>query len=110
MRTDWAGASMTIPPISPPYLPTVGALAEILRQGAVAAAGDPEKVAELVLQIVAMNNRPLRLLVGSDAVTYAAAAADARAAADATWRELSISTDHYDVGARALDPLGQERT
>src|SRR5262245_10987138 len=110
MRTDWAGASMTIPPISPPYLPTVGALAEILRQGAAAAAGDPAKVAELVLQIAAMDNPPLRLLVGTDAVTYAAAAADARAAADATWRELSITTDHDDVDARALDPLGQERT
>jgi NAD(P)-dependent dehydrogenase (short-subunit alcohol dehydrogenase family) len=57
MRTDWAGASMTIPPISPPYLPTVGALAEILRQGAAAAAGDPAKVAELVLQIAAIHAR-----------------------------------------------------
>jgi len=70
----------------------------------------PRKVAELVLQIAAMDNPPLRLLVGTDAVTYAAAAADARAAADATWRELSITTDHDDVDARALDPLGQQRT
>jgi len=85
MRTDWAGASEN-PPISPTYLPTVGALAEILSQGAAAAAGDPAKVAELALQMAAMDNPPLRLLVGTDAVTYAAAAADARAAADATWR------------------------
>jgi NAD(P)-dependent dehydrogenase (short-subunit alcohol dehydrogenase family) len=107
MRTDWAGSSMTIPPISPPYMPTVGALAAILPQGAAAAAGDPAKVAQLVLQIADMDNPPLRLLVGSDAVAYAAAAAEARATADAELRELSITTDHDNVAPAALDPLGQ---
>ncbi len=30
MRTDWAGSSMTIPPISEPYQQTVGAFAKML--------------------------------------------------------------------------------
>ena len=54
-----------------------------------------------------MDNPPLRLLLGSDALTYAKAAATARAAADATWRELSTSTDHDDADPATLDPLGQ---
>jgi hypothetical protein len=105
MRTDWSGSSMTIPPISEPYAPTVGALAAVMRRGS-GAAGDPAKVAQVVLQVAAMEEPPLRLLVGSDAVTYAAAAAQARAEADAAWQELSLSTDHDDVGAAAIDPLG----
>src|SRR5262249_22094952 len=56
MRTDWAGSSMTIPPVSQPYTATVGALAAILPHGAAAAAGDPSKVAQLVLKIAAMDH------------------------------------------------------
>src|SRR5215813_5893484 len=43
MRTDWAGASMSIPPISAPYASTVGMLARVLKSGANVAAGDPAK-------------------------------------------------------------------
>jgi NAD(P)-dependent dehydrogenase (short-subunit alcohol dehydrogenase family) len=108
MRTDWAGSSMTIPPISEPYSQTVGALASIMHGGSgQGPAGDPAKVADVLLQVAAMDEPPLRLLLGSDAVTYAKAAAQARADADAAWRELSATTDHDDVTAAALDPLGQ---
>jgi hypothetical protein len=48
----------------------------------------------------------VRLLLGSDAVTYAAAAARARADQDAAWHELSMSTDHDEASDQALDPLG----
>jgi NAD(P)-dependent dehydrogenase (short-subunit alcohol dehydrogenase family) len=108
MRTEWAGSSMTIPPISEPYAATVGALAAILPQGATSAAGDPAKVAQVVLEIAAMDGPPLRLLLGSDALRYAAAAAEARSTADSAWREWSASADHDDVSAAALDPLGRE--
>jgi hypothetical protein len=47
------------------------------------------------------------VLPGSDAVAYAKAAAQSRAAADATWRELSIATDRHDVAPVALGPLEQ---
>ena len=106
MRTDWAGSSMTIPLVSEPYAPTVGELAALMRGGEVGAAGDPAKVAGVVLQVAEMSEPPLRLLLGTDAVTYAAGAAQARAAADAAWRELSLSTDHVDATPAALDPLG----
>jgi NAD(P)-dependent dehydrogenase (short-subunit alcohol dehydrogenase family) len=106
MRTEWAGASMTVPPISEPYAQTVGALATLVRGGPAGAAGDPAKVARVVLEIAGMAEPPVRLLLGSDAVTYAAGAAQSRAASDEQWRELSLSTDHDGLTAAAADPLG----
>lgn len=107
MRTDWAGASMTIPAVSEPYRPTVGAVAERMRTFTGNEAGDPAKVAQVVLQVVELDEPPLRLLLGSDAVTYYGLVAQGRAEADARWRELSVSTDRDDVTAAELDPLGE---
>jgi hypothetical protein len=101
MRTDWGGSSLTIPPISHPYAPTVGTFATLFKSGAAAQApGDPAKVAQVVLRVSEMNEPPMRLLLGSDAVAYAASAAEARAAEDANWRDLSLSTD-YEPAATA---------
>jgi NAD(P)-dependent dehydrogenase (short-subunit alcohol dehydrogenase family) len=107
MRTDWAGSSMSIPPISAPYEQTVGSKARLLRGGGGNAAGDPAKVADVVLKVAELAEPPVRLLLGSDAVRYAAAVEQARADADARWRELSLSTDHDAATAAELDPLGQ---
>lgn len=105
MRTDWAGSSMAIPPISEPYQQTVGVFAKLLRSGGGTAAGDPAKVAQVLLRVVDLDEPPLRLLLGSDAVRYADAAGKARAGSDERWRELSLSTDHDDASAAELDPL-----
>src|SRR6185437_7921336 len=91
MQTDWAGSSMRVPPVSPPYQPTVGAVAAMHGGGAL---GDPAKVARVVLAVAAMAEPPLRLILGSEAYAYAAAAAQARAESDAAWHHLSVSTDH----------------
>ncbi|MCW2524316.1 MAG: NADP-dependent 3-hydroxy acid dehydrogenase YdfG [Frankiales bacterium] len=104
MRTDWAGSSMQIPEISAPYQPTVGFRAS--RMSAGSEAGDPAKVAQVILRLIDLDEPPLRLLLGSDAYNYATAAGRARAAADATWRELSVSTDHDEATPAQLDPLG----
>jgi NAD(P)-dependent dehydrogenase (short-subunit alcohol dehydrogenase family) len=104
MRTDWAGASMSIPPISAPYEPTVGKRAKLI-SGSDWAAGDPAKVAHVVLRLTELADPPVRLVTGTDAFNYATAAANARAESDARWRELSVSTDHDDVKAENLDPL-----
>jgi NAD(P)-dependent dehydrogenase (short-subunit alcohol dehydrogenase family) len=104
MRTDWAGSSMAIPPISEPYQQTVGALIERVH-GVRTQAGDPDKVAQLVLQVSAMDEPPLRLLIGTDAYNYATAAARALLDEDARWQELSASTDHDEATAADVDPL-----
>src|SRR5262249_31021494 len=106
MQTDWAGSSMTIPPVSEPYAGTVGALAALMQANPAGPAGDPAKVAGVVLQVAAMDAPPLRLLLGSDAVAYAEAAARQRESDDAAWRELSVSTDRTDLTPAGADPLG----
>jgi NAD(P)-dependent dehydrogenase (short-subunit alcohol dehydrogenase family) len=108
MRTDWAGDSMSIPPVSAPYAPTVGAVAERMSGFAEAAASDPAKVAQLVLKVAALDDPPLRLLVGSDAYNYGRAAWRSRVEEDARWEALSTSTDHDEATAEQLDPLARQ--
>jgi NAD(P)-dependent dehydrogenase (short-subunit alcohol dehydrogenase family) len=98
MRTDWAGASMHIPPISEPYRATVGAAAEAMKNFAQQANGDPAKVAQVVLTVADHDEPPLRLLLGSDAYTYGRAAWTRRLEQDEKWRYLSVTTDHDQVG------------
>ena len=110
MRTDWAGSSMEVPPISPPYQATVGAMAQTHDSlGSDDALGDPAKVAQVVLAVAGMADPPLRLILGSEAYAYAMAAARARAASDAAWHDLTISTDRDDATAAQRDPLGADR-
>ncbi|BCG45754.1 Dehydrogenases with different specificities [Citrifermentans bremense] len=91
MRTDWAGASMSIPPISAPYQQTVGLFAQMLRDLTGNEVSDPVKVAQVILNIANRPDAPLHLLLGTDAVQYAGAAAKALAESDALWRDLSVS-------------------
>ncbi len=91
MRTDWAGSSMTIPPISEPYQQTVGAFAKMLREYTGKEPTDPSKVAKVMLEVADMAAPPLRLLIGTDAVTYVGAAAKELVESDARWRSLSES-------------------
>jgi NAD(P)-dependent dehydrogenase (short-subunit alcohol dehydrogenase family) len=104
MQTDWAGSSMQIPPISAPYEPTVGPMAAI-HNATNLSLGDPAKVAQVVLQVAAMDDPPSRLILGSEAYAYATAAARAQAEADERWRELTISTDRDDATDADRDPL-----
>lgn len=97
---------MAIPAISAPYEQTVGDRARMIRAGLSTEAGDPAKVARVVLEVAAMPEPPLRLLLGSDAFRYGTAAGRALAESDEAWRELSISTDHDDATEAQLDPLG----
>jgi NAD(P)-dependent dehydrogenase (short-subunit alcohol dehydrogenase family) len=105
MQTDWAGFSMRVPPISAPYRQTVGAMATMHDSDAVALA-DPAKVAQVVLDVAAMDDPPLRLILGSEAYAYATAAARAQAASDERWHQLTISTDRDDATDAQRDPLG----
>ena len=110
MRTDWAGSSMRVPPISEPYRPTVGAMAAMHDGlGSDDALGDPAKVAQVVLAVAAMTEPPLRLILGSEAYAYATAAARARAESDAAWHDLTASTDRDDATAEQRDPLAAGR-
>ncbi|MCG5440620.1 oxidoreductase [Micromonospora foliorum] len=91
LRTDWAGSSMSALPISEPYRPVIDPAVRRLREGSGAQPGDPARAAQAIIRITRVDDPPLRLLLGADAVAAAEAAARALAASDARWRELSES-------------------
>jgi NAD(P)-dependent dehydrogenase (short-subunit alcohol dehydrogenase family) len=110
MRTDWAGSSMEVPPISEPYRQTVGAMARVHHDlGSDSSLGDPAKVAQVVLKVSGMDSPPLRLILGSEAYAYATAAATARAESDAAWHDLTVSTDRDDATEAQRNPLASSR-
>jgi NAD(P)-dependent dehydrogenase (short-subunit alcohol dehydrogenase family) len=91
MATDWAGSSMTIPPVSEPYQPIVGTFAEMVRAVSGKEPIDVAKVAQVVADLAGRDDAPLRLLLGADAVQWAANAAQQLAKSDAEWRAFSES-------------------
>jgi NAD(P)-dependent dehydrogenase (short-subunit alcohol dehydrogenase family) len=99
MRTDMFGVSMLAENIAPDYEGTVGAVIRATFGRADGARSDPAKVAQAILRLADEKQPPVRLLLGSDAVSIAAAAAAQRAEEDARWKALSESTD-YAVGPR----------
>jgi NAD(P)-dependent dehydrogenase (short-subunit alcohol dehydrogenase family) len=94
MRTGWGDiAGSRLPELLADYQPTVGRLAEMLAAYGGKAAGDPGKVAQVVLGIAAHDNPPAHLLLGSDALHYFGAAEAVRSSDAAAWRAVSLATD-----------------
>jgi len=93
IRTDWAGSSMRVDEVDGDYRATVGAFMDNVRRNHDAVRGDPAKMARVVLEIAALPEPPLRILLGSDAVYVAELVAKQRAGEDARWRSLSVTTD-----------------
>lgn len=58
-----------------------------------AQAGDPVKLAAILIKVASSDNPPMRLLLGADAVQYLGAGYDARVAELTAWKEVSTSTD-----------------
>src|SRR5277367_2269645 len=92
-RTDFAGASTNIAPENPIYAATVGATARFQREYNGKQPGDPSRAAAAIIRVAGLDEPPLRLLLGSDAVRAVGEADRARIEADRMWQELSVSTD-----------------
>jgi NAD(P)-dependent dehydrogenase (short-subunit alcohol dehydrogenase family) len=92
-RTDFAGSSTTIREGRPEYDSTVGTVARYQRDYNGVQPGDPAKAAAVIIRIAGLDDPPLRLLLGSDAVHGAEQNDVARIEADRKWRDVSISTD-----------------
>jgi NAD(P)-dependent dehydrogenase (short-subunit alcohol dehydrogenase family) len=107
-RTDWSGSSMTIRPSRPEYDSTVGVVARFQREYKGTQPGNPVKAAAVIMHIVGLDEPPLRLLLGSDAVHRAEQTELARIDSDRKWRELSVSTDFEAGGGPRVYPW--ERT
>ncbi len=95
-RTDFAGSSQTILADNPVYAATVGAVARFQREYDGKQPGDPKRAALAILNLASLDEPPMRLLLGRDAVRAAAEAERARSDADRKWRSLSESTDFID--------------
>src|SRR5262249_36191157 len=94
MRTNWGfRAYKETPDLLPDYEPSVRAIAVMLKSHGGQENSDPAKVAQFVLRLTASDRLPAHLLLGSDAVHYAAQAEATRAADAQRWREISVSTD-----------------
>ena len=94
MRTNWGvRANQDMPELFPDYEPSVGAVVKALKSYWGQEISDPIKVAQVVLRLADSDRLPAHLLIGSDAVRFAAEAEATRAGEAAQWRELSLSTD-----------------
>jgi len=94
MRTNWGTrANENIPELLPDYEPSVGAVTQMLKSHWGQENSDPAKVAQVVLRLAESDHLPAHLLLGSDAVQFAAQAEASRAADAEQWREMSVSTD-----------------
>jgi len=79
-RTDWGGSSMRILPVSEDYEPTVGEMNRYRRVVDGQQPGDPARAAAVITEIARLDQPPLRLLLGSDALRIAGESAQAREA------------------------------
>jgi hypothetical protein len=78
------------------YQQTLGILLGMMR-GGMRAAGDPAKAATVILRVADMDDPPLRLPLGTDAVTLIRQADETKLAGIAAWEKLSVSTDADDA-------------
>ena len=92
-RTDFAGYSTELREGRPEYDTTVGATARFESNYDDKQPGDPVKAAVAVIRIASLAERPLRLLLGSDAYNAAEKHALHILASDREWKDVSISTD-----------------
>ena len=92
-RTDWQGSSMRMAEVGPDYESTVGEMHRLRRATDGKQPGDPARAAKILLDIVALDEPPLRLLLGAGAVESAARASASRAAEAERWAEVSRSAD-----------------
>jgi NAD(P)-dependent dehydrogenase (short-subunit alcohol dehydrogenase family) len=92
-RTDWGGSSMTINSVGADYESTVGRINRYRVEVDGTQPGDPEKAARAIVGIVALDEPPLRLLLGKDALDLADQASRSRAEEAARWADITTSTD-----------------
>jgi NAD(P)-dependent dehydrogenase (short-subunit alcohol dehydrogenase family) len=92
-RTDWQGSSMRLHSVGPDYEQTVGEFNLFRQRANGEEPGDPVRAARIIVDVIAMDEPPRRLLLGAGAVTMAQESAKRRADEIEKWAELSRSAD-----------------
>lgn len=93
-RTDWAGRSMvrTSRNIAD-YDPLFDPIRKAREEKSGRQAGDPTKAAQVLLKVLATENPPVHLLLGSDALKLVREKIDSLNGEIAAWEDMTLSTD-----------------
>jgi NAD(P)-dependent dehydrogenase (short-subunit alcohol dehydrogenase family) len=98
IRTNWARrAGQNAPTLLPEYDASVGSIFKLLRSIEGRSEGDPQKIADVIVQLANSDDVPLRLILGVDAEKYVHQAEAARATEAEKWRDLTLSTVFEDA-------------
>ncbi len=92
-RTDWGGSSMGTSPVGTDYEDTVGAMNRYRESTVSTWRGDPKRAANILLDLVDLDEPPLRLLLGDGALSSAEKSSRERAVEAEEWSEVSRSAD-----------------
>jgi len=98
-RTDWAGASMAFAKPMKAYAPVMDAIRGFMGQHAGHEAGDPRKAGHALVELVEMDQPPLRLPLGKDAIAYLRNSYTTSSDELQRWADITASTDFDDVTA-----------
>lgn len=93
-RTDFAGASTSLEEGRPEYDQIVGATVRKQRAYDGNQPGDPARAAQAIIRIASLASPPLRIALGTDALSAIEHADKTRLEERTRWRSLSTSTDH----------------
>lgn len=93
-RTEWQGSSMVMHNVGPDYAATVGKINQFRADSQGTQQGDPNRAGAAIVEIVAQDDPPRRLPLGSDALALALSAGAARNAEAEKWARISRSTDY----------------
>ncbi len=98
IRTNWARrAGQNAPDLLPDYEASVGSIRKLLRSLEGRSEGDPQKIADVIVQLANSDEVPLRLILGVDAEKRVRQAEAARASEAEKWRHLTVSTVFEDA-------------
>ncbi len=105
-RTDWQGSSMNRASVAADYEQTVGAINRFREETDGKQPGDPARAAAIITQAVQLEDPPLRLLLGRDALAAAERSSNERAAEAKRWEAVSGSTDFSDQPVPSIAARG----
>jgi NAD(P)-dependent dehydrogenase (short-subunit alcohol dehydrogenase family) len=95
-RTDWGTASMSYAPAMDAYSESVGRRRAFMQSGYIFP-GDPQKAANAILKLTAMEQMPLRQPLGTDASVFLKFGYEQSLAELALTTPLALTTDHDDA-------------
>lgn len=95
IRTDWAGNSMSYAEPIDDYKNILQSLKDYIKT--IIPLGNPDKAAQVIIDLVDHPEPPVHLVLGSDAVAILEVVDADRKAEFEKWKPISISTDFDDV-------------